>query len=94
MDNGLTVGGTLGHWPLTTTAADTHTVDDIALLGLVSKAAGLVGAARARRAVDDVELAVLPAAASRLVSRTPILAIQTTDRTRSRKRRTSDCFFL
>ena len=39
----------------------TDTVDNIALLGLVAKAAGLVRARRTRGAVDDVELAVLPA---------------------------------
>lgn len=54
-----TVGSTLGHWLLAATTAHTHAVDDIALLGLVSKAAGLVGAGWARGAVDDVELAEL-----------------------------------
>merc|ERR1712230_27034 len=40
----------------------TPTVDDVALLGLVSHAAGLVWARRARGAVDHVQLAELPAA--------------------------------
>lgn len=55
----LTVGGTLGHGSLAATAADAHTVDDIALLGLVAEAAGLVGAGRSRGAVDDVQLTEL-----------------------------------
>lgn len=54
-----TVGGTLGHWPLTSTTAHAHAVDDISLLGLVSQTAGLVGAGWARSAVDDVQLAEL-----------------------------------
>lgn len=54
-----TVGGALWHWSLAATAADADTVDDIALLGLVSQAAGLVGAGWARGAVDDVQLAEL-----------------------------------
>ena len=52
---------TLGDMLLAVTAADTDAVDNVALLGLVAKTAGLVGAGRARGAVDDVELAVLPA---------------------------------
>lgn len=54
-----TVGGTLGDGPLAATTADAHAVDDIALLGLVSKAAGLVEARGAGRAVDDVQLSEL-----------------------------------
>ena len=54
-----TVGGTLGHGALATTAADADTVDNVSLLGLVSQTAGLVGARRARGAVDDVQLAEL-----------------------------------
>lgn len=54
-----TVGGTLGDGLLAATAADAHTVDDIALLGLVTEAAGLVRARRARGAVDDVQLTEL-----------------------------------
>lgn len=54
-----TVGGTLWHWPLAATAADTHAVDNVALLGLVTKTAGLVWAGWARSAVDNVQLAEL-----------------------------------
>lgn len=55
----LTVCGTLGHGPLATSAAHAHTVDDIALLGLVSQAASLVGTRGTRGAVDDVQLTEL-----------------------------------
>ena len=58
----LTIGGTLGNRLLAATTADTHAVDDIALLGLVTQAASLVRARGARGAVDDVQLTVLPAA--------------------------------
>ena len=54
-----TVGGTLWCWPLAASTADTHAVDDIALLGLVSETASLVGARWAGSAVDDVQLAEL-----------------------------------
>jgi len=54
-----TVGGTLGHRLLAATTANAHAVDDIALLGLVSEAAGLVGARGTRGAVDDVQLTEL-----------------------------------
>lgn len=54
-----TVGSTLGHRPLPPTPPHAHTVDDIALLGLVPHAASLVRALRAGSAVDDVELAEL-----------------------------------
>ena len=54
-----TVGGTLGSGPLAATAADAHTVDNIALLGLVTETAGLVGARGARGAVDNVQLTKL-----------------------------------
>lgn len=55
----LTEGGTLGGGTLAATTADAHAVDDIALLGLVSEAAGLVGARGAGRAVDNVQLTKL-----------------------------------
>ena len=55
----LTISGTLGSRALAATTADTHAVDDIALLGLVAEAAGLVGTAGPRGAVDDVQLAEL-----------------------------------
>ena len=61
LTDGLAVGGTLGDVLLAVTAANTYTVDNVALFGFVAKAASLVGAGRARRAVNDVELAVLPA---------------------------------
>ena len=60
--NGLAVGRTLGDGLLAVSTADTDTVDDIALLGLVSEAARLVGARRAGGTVDDVQLSVFPAA--------------------------------
>lgn len=56
---GLAVSGTLANGLLAATTADTHAVDDIALLGLVTETAGLVRAGRARSTVDDVQLAVL-----------------------------------
>lgn len=49
----------LGRGPLATTAADTDAVDNVALLGLVSEAASLVGARGAAGAVDDLQLAKL-----------------------------------
>ena len=49
----------LGRGPLATTAADTDTVNNIALLGLVSEAASLVGAGRTAGTVDDLQLAKL-----------------------------------
>ena len=56
---------TLGDVLLAVAAADTDTVDNVALLGLVAKTASLVGAGGAGCTVDDVQLAVLPAPASR-----------------------------
>ena len=64
--DGLAVGGTLGDGLLAVTAADADAVDDVALLGLVAEAAGLVGARGAGRAVDDFQLAVFPAPSSHL----------------------------
>ncbi len=55
----LTERGTLWYRLLPATSPHTHTVDDIALLGLVSETASLVGAGWAGGAVDDVELAEL-----------------------------------
>ena len=54
-----TVGGTLGSGPLAATATDTDTVDDIALLGLVTETTSLVGARRTRSAVDSGQLTEL-----------------------------------
>mmetsp|Transcript_18091 Transcript_18091/g.33028 ORF Transcript_18091/g.33028 Transcript_18091/m.33028 type:complete len:240 (+) Transcript_18091:193-912(+) len=59
--NGLTVDNTLGNGPLTATTANANTVDNIALLGLVTKAASLVGAGRAGQTRDRGKLPVLPA---------------------------------
>jgi hypothetical protein len=58
----LSVGSTLGGLLLAVAAADTDTVDDVALLGLVAQAASLVRAGGTRGTVDDVQLAVLPRA--------------------------------
>jgi hypothetical protein len=49
----------LGSRPLATTTADTNAVDNVALLGLVSETASLVGARRAAGTMDDLELAKL-----------------------------------
>jgi hypothetical protein len=54
-----TVSGTLRGGPLAATTANAHAVDYIALLGLVAETAGLVGARRARGAVNDVQLSEL-----------------------------------
>jgi hypothetical protein len=54
-----TVGGTLGHRPLTATTANTGTVDNIALLGLVAQTTSLVGARRTGSPVDSVQLTEL-----------------------------------
>jgi hypothetical protein len=56
---GLAVGGTLGGRALTATAANTDAVDDVALLGLVTETASLVGTRGARSTVDGVQLAEL-----------------------------------
>ncbi len=55
---------TLGNLFFAVTAANTDTVDDVALLGLVTKTASLVRAGGARSTVDDVQLAELPAPAN------------------------------
>lgn len=59
--NRLAVGGTLGHGLLAVTTTNADTVDNVALLGLVTKTVRLVKTRRSRGAVDDVQLAVLPA---------------------------------
>lgn len=64
-----TIGGTLRDRALAATTADANAVDDIALLGLVSEAAGLVGARRARGAVNNIQLTVLYYALSAKVQR-------------------------
>jgi hypothetical protein len=55
-------GFDLGDGTFAATATDTDAVDDIALLGLVAQATSLVRARGSGSAVDDVELAVFPAA--------------------------------
>ena len=81
---------------LAVTATDTDAVDNVALLSLVSKTASLVRARGARCAVNDIQLTVLPApmVAVLLVFRCLPKIRHQTHRTRRRKRRTSDCFFL
>ena len=59
--DGLAVSGTLRDVFLAVTPADTDTVDNVALLGLVAEATGLVRTRGAGGTVNDVELAVLPA---------------------------------
>ena len=54
-----TVSGTLWCRPLATTSADSHTVDDIALLSLVAETASLVWSGWARSAVNDMKLSEL-----------------------------------
>ena len=54
-----TEGGTLANWLLASSTADTDAVDDITLLGLVTKTAGLIWARWAGRAVNNVQLAKL-----------------------------------
>lgn len=58
----LAVGSTLWYWPLATSTADTDTVDDIALLGLVTQPACLIRTRWAGSTVDNVQLSELPAA--------------------------------
>ena len=59
MVGGLAVGSTLGNGALAATTADTDTVDDVTLLGLVTETASLVGTRGARSTVDGVQLAEL-----------------------------------
>ena len=59
--DGLAVRRTLRDRLLAVATADTDAVDNVALLGLVAKAASFLGTGGARSAVDDVQLAVLPA---------------------------------
>lgn len=49
----------LGSRPLATSTANADAVDNVALLGLVTKTASLVRARRAAGTVDDLELAKL-----------------------------------
>ena len=54
-----TVCSTLGDWLLATSTTNSDTVNDIALLGLVTKTASLIRARRTGSAVDDVQLSEL-----------------------------------
>jgi hypothetical protein len=54
-----TIRSSLGNWALATSAANSDTVDNIALLGFVTKTASLVGTRWAGCAVDDVQLSEL-----------------------------------
>lgn len=54
-----TISGTLGGGLLAATTADADAVDNVALLGLVSETAGLVGARGAAGTVADVQLTEL-----------------------------------
>lgn len=85
---------TLRYWLLAITTANTNAIDDIALLGLVAKTAGLVRTRWSGGTVYNVQLAIFPA--SNISSQDQILSIRSegTYRTRSRNRKTSDCFFL
>lgn len=65
----LAVGGTLSRRTLTATSADSASVDDVTLLGLVPKTAGLVRTRWATGAVDDVQLSELPASDSQQESK-------------------------
>lgn len=60
--NRLAVGRTLGDGLLAVTTADADTVDNVALLGLVPKAARLVRSGWAGGTVNDIQLTVFPAA--------------------------------
>mmetsp|Transcript_15338 Transcript_15338/g.31102 ORF Transcript_15338/g.31102 Transcript_15338/m.31102 type:complete len:241 (+) Transcript_15338:470-1192(+) len=59
---GLSVNDTLGNVLLAVSTADAHPVDDVALLGLVTKVAGLVRAGGAGSPVHRGEVPELPAA--------------------------------
>ena len=61
---GFAISRTLWNWTFSTPSPDTDAVDDIPLFGLVSETAGLVGSGGTGCTVNDVELAVFPAADS------------------------------
>ena len=60
--DGLSVDNTLADRLLAVSTADTHTVDNVSLLGLVTQPAGLIRPGRLRQASDGRQLPVLPAA--------------------------------
>ena len=49
---GLTIGTSLGHWPLSASTSHGDTVDDEPLLGLVSKSASFVGSGGTRSSMN------------------------------------------
>ncbi len=55
----LTVRSTLWHRSLPAPSTDTHTVDDIALFGLVAEATSFIWAGWAGRSMNDVQLTEL-----------------------------------
>lgn len=57
----LAVGGTFWNWLFAVTTTDTDSVDNVALLGLVSQTTSLVRPRRARCTMNDFQLTVLPA---------------------------------
>jgi hypothetical protein len=94
LSDGLTVGGTLGDGLLSVSSSDSDSVDDVALLGLVTQSSSLVGSGRSGCSVDDGELSVLPTPrAERSVSRAESTH-DATHLTRAKKSMTSLCFFL
>jgi len=58
----LAVSSSLWNWLFATSTTNANTVDNVALLGLVSQSAGLVRSGWAGGAVNDIQLAKLPAA--------------------------------
>lgn len=98
--DGLTEGSTLGGGSLTVTATNTDTVDNITLLGLVAETTSLIGTRRAGSTVDDIQLSIklfsqLDIVATRLLADFARFAyLYSQHLTRSKKRKTSDCFFL
>jgi len=87
---------TFRHMFLSITATYAHAIDNVSLFCFVAEPPSLVRARWARSPVDDIQLAVLPTAVQGpSVRKHPIATRMTgTYRTRSKKRRTSDCFFL
>lgn len=56
----LSVDNPLGHWSLSASTSDSYSVDDIALLSLISELSCLVRTRRSCASVDDWKLSVLP----------------------------------
>ena len=73
-----TIGGTLWNWALATTTTNTDTVDDISLLGLVTKTARLIWTGWAGSTVDDVQLSklyyALSAKFNECIAETPMMS--------------------